>query len=173
MDQSPEGQATGGLRASDSDRQAVVDRLRTAMDEGRLGLLEWDERVARAYRSVTYDELAQVAADLPIERPAQPAQPTQPARPAKAARPATAGLVKDLPTPLKVLWTIWLTAVLINVVIWALVSAAGDLKYFWPAWVAGPSGAALLGVSVGVTMIQHNRRSAAAQRRVRAARNRR
>jgi hypothetical protein len=170
MDQSPEGRAPGGLRASDSDRQAVVDRLRKAMDEGRLGLLEWDERVARAYRSVTYDELAQVAADLPPDQPALPA--AQPAKPT-AARPATAGLVKDLPTPLKVLWTIWLTAVLINVVIWALVSAAGDLKYFWPAWVAGPAGAGLLGVSVGVTMIRQNRRSAAARRRVEAARNRR
>ena len=173
MEQSGESRPTGGLRASDSDRQAVVDRLRKAMDEGRLGLLEWDERVARAYRSVTYDELAQVAADLPAE----PSTPVQPARPARAAgvpaRPGTAGLVKDLPAALKVLWTIWLTAVLINVVIWALVSAAGDLKYFWPAWVAGPSGAALLGVSVGVTMIQRNRRSAAARRRVEAARNRR
>jgi hypothetical protein len=156
------------MRASDSDRQAVVDRLRKAVDEGRLGVLEWDERVARAYRSVTYDELAQVDADLPPEQPAQPAKAAR-----EATRPDADGLLKDLPTALKVLWTIWLTAVLINVVIWALVSAAGDLKYFWPAWVAGPSGAALLGVSVGVTMIRHNRRSAAARRRVAAARNRR
>lgn len=166
MEKPREGRATGGLRASDSDRQAVVDRLRKAVDEGRLSLLEWDERVARAYRSVTYDELAQVAADLPDDRPAQPARPA-------ATAPPTAGLIRDLATPLKVLWTIWLTAVLINVVIWALVSVTGDLTYFWPAWVAGPSGAALLGVSVGVTMIQRNRRSAAARRRLEAARNRR
>jgi hypothetical protein len=175
MEHSGEGRAIGGMRASDRDRQAVVDRLRKAVDEGRLEVLEWDERVARAYRSVTYDELAEVAADLPPDQPAQPPRPTA----GVAARPATTGLgglggvARELPTALKVLWTIWLTAVLINVVIWALVSAAGDLKYFWPAWVAGPSGAALLGVSVGVTMIQHNRRAAAAQRRVQAARNRR
>ena len=166
MEQPREGRATGGLRASDSDRQAVVDRLRKAMEEGRLSLLEWDERVARAYRSVTYDELAQVAADLPDDQQAKPARPA-------ATPPPAAGLIRDLPTPLKVLWTIWLSAVLINVVIWALVSATGELTYFWPAWVAGPSGAALLGVSVGVTMIQRNRRSAAAQRRLGAARNRR
>jgi len=171
MEHSPEGRPAGGVRASDSDRQAVVDRLRRAMNEGRLGLMEWDERVARAYRSVTYDELAEVAADLPAEPAQQPARPAKPV--AGADRAAAGGLIRDLPTPLKVLWTIWLTVVLINVVIWALVSAAGDLKYFWPAWVAGPTGAGLLGVSVGVTMIRRNRRSAAARRRAAAARNRR
>jgi hypothetical protein len=41
---------------------------------------------------------------------------------------------------------------------------AGDLQYFWAAWVAGPAGAGLLRVSVGVTMIRRNRRSAAARR---------
>ena len=96
-----------------------------------------------------------------------------PAAGAAAPPPPPAGLIRDLAPPLKVLWTIWLTAVLINVVIWALVSATGELTYFWPAWVAGPSGAALLGVSIGVTMIQRNRRSAAARRRLEAARNRR
>jgi hypothetical protein len=167
MDQPREGRTAGGLRASDSDRQAVVDRLRKAVDEGRLSLLEWDERVARAYRSVTYDELAAVAADLPDD------QPSKPARPAPSASQPAAGLIRDLPMALKVLWTIWLSAVLINLVIWALVSATGELTYFWPAWVAGPSGAALLGVSAGVTMIQRNRRTAAARRRLEAARNRR
>ena len=173
MDESPEGPApsglraggipAGGLRASDSDRQAVVERLRKAMDEGRLGLHEWDERVAQAYRSVTYDELARVAADLPDDHSPQ-RTPKQLRTAGSAAGPAGAGLVRDLPTVLKVLWTIWLTVVLINLVVWALVSAAGDLKYFWPAWVAGPAGAGLLGVSVGATMIRRNRRSASARR---------
>lgn len=170
MDQSAESQPAGGVRASDSDRQAVVDQLRTAVDEGRLGLVEWNERVARAYQSRTYAELAEVAADLPAAQPDQ-----RPAVTASTSPPAdsAAGGILDLPTPLKVLWTIWLSVVLINVVIWAMVSAAGDLKYFWPAWVAGPAGAGLLGVSVGVRMIGRSRRSAAARRRVSAARNRR
>jgi hypothetical protein len=55
-----------------------------------------------------------------------------------------------LPAALKVLWTIWLTAVSINVVVWALVSGTGgQLAYPWPLWVAGPYGAALFAVSVG------------------------
>lgn len=62
---------------------------------------------------------------------------------------------------LKVLWTIWLTAVSINVVVWVLVSGtSGHLIYPWPLWVAGPFGAALFGVSAGVSQIRRNRRSA-------------
>ncbi len=168
MDQSPESRSASGMRASDHDRQAIVDQLRTAVDEGRLGLVEWSDRVAQAYQARTFADLAEVVADLPA---------AQPARAPVAAAPrlsgASSGLVRDLPTALKVLWTVWLSVVLINVMVWALVSAAGDLKYFWPAWVAGPTGAALLGVSVGVTMIGRSRRTATAQRRTSAANPRR
>ncbi len=170
MDQSRESRPAGGVRASDSDRQAVVDQLRTAVDEGRLGLVEWNERVAQAYQARTYAELAEVAADLPAAQPVQ--RPTPAAGKPRAAEDFS-GVIRELPTALKVLWTVWLSVVLINVVIWAMVSASGDLKYFWPAWVAGPTGAALLGVSVGVTVIGRSRRTAAAQRRASAPRGRR
>ena len=53
------------LRASDADRQQVADRLRTALDEGRLTLLEYDERLGAAYAALTYGELAKVTHDLP------------------------------------------------------------------------------------------------------------
>jgi hypothetical protein len=57
------------LRASDSDRQRVADRLRQALDEGRLTLLEYDERLGAAYGSLTYGELAKVTSDLPDAAP--------------------------------------------------------------------------------------------------------
>jgi len=69
-----------------------------------------------------------------------------------------------------VLWTIWLAAVSVNVAIWALVSGTGGhLVYPWPAWVAGPSGAALFAVSAALTQIrrapgQHGIRAGARQR---------
>lgn len=53
------------LRASDADRQQVADRLRGALDEGRLTLLEYDERLGAAYGALTYGELAKVTHDLP------------------------------------------------------------------------------------------------------------
>jgi len=144
------------IRVSDSDRAAAVERLRAALDEGRISLFEYDERLARAYQSVTYGDLADLFVDLPV-RPSTTAPPVARSAPKPAKAPA--GALFPLPTWLRVLWTIWLTVVSINVVIWALVSASNaDLAYFWPMWVAGPSGAALLGLSAGATVLRRNRK---------------
>lgn len=52
-------------RVSDGERQAAVDRLRRAHDEGRLDFAEYDHRLAAAYGSVTYADLDQLFTDLP------------------------------------------------------------------------------------------------------------
>ena len=57
------------MRAADADRQAVADRLRAALDEGRLDLHEYDERLQRAYAAKTYGELDGLLADLPGRAP--------------------------------------------------------------------------------------------------------
>src|SRR5215831_14685888 len=143
------------MRASDADRQEVVDRLAAALEEGRLKMDEYAERMGLAYEAVTYGDLAALSADLPqagevAKREAAP----------HAAAPR--GVVADLPAALKVLWTIWLAAVAINLIVWVLVSGtAGDLVYPWPVWVAGPAGAVLLAVSAGAAAIRRGRRPAA------------
>jgi hypothetical protein len=53
------------LRASDADRDAVVDRLRDAAGEGRLEPDELEQRVDGALRARTYGDLAKLLADLP------------------------------------------------------------------------------------------------------------
>jgi hypothetical protein len=53
------------LRASDADRDAVVDRLRDAAGEGRLEPHELEQRVDGALRARTYGELAELLADIP------------------------------------------------------------------------------------------------------------
>jgi Domain of unknown function (DUF1707) len=53
------------LRASDADRDAVVDRLREAAGEGRLEPNELEDRVDGALRAQTYGDLAALLADLP------------------------------------------------------------------------------------------------------------
>jgi Domain of unknown function (DUF1707) len=53
------------LRASDADRDAVVDRLREAAGEGRLEPDELEQRVDRALRARTYGDLSALLADLP------------------------------------------------------------------------------------------------------------
>jgi hypothetical protein len=52
-------------RASDSERERVVTRLRDAAATGRLSVAELDERVETAYQSVTRGELAALLDDLP------------------------------------------------------------------------------------------------------------
>jgi hypothetical protein len=60
----------GSLRAADADRELVVERLRAAAAEGRIGHDELDERVSRALKARTYGELDATIADLP--RPGGP-----------------------------------------------------------------------------------------------------
>jgi DUF1707 SHOCT-like domain len=152
------------MRASDADRQQVVDRLRAALEDGRLKMEEFTERMGLAYQAVTYGDLAKLVADLPPASPVTEPRPA-PAPAASAAVPAVAArrsAFADLPTALKVLWTIWLAAVSINVVVWVLVmGSSGHFVYPWPVWVAGPYGAALLAVSVPVVHSRRNRRLAA------------
>jgi hypothetical protein len=146
------------MRASDADRQEVILRLRGALDEGRLKMDEYLERMGQASEAVTYGDLAELYADLPesgtlAHRP--PAQAPAP-KPARAGIPVRSGWFARLPAALRVLWTIWAAAVSVNVVIWVLVCVTTvQLVYPWPVWVAGPAGAVLLAISAAVS---HSRR---------------
>jgi hypothetical protein len=150
------------MRASDADRQQVVERLRGGLDEGRLKMDEYLERMGLAYEAVTYGDLVPLYRDLPEARPVAKAQDAAPPAPVPApqADVVRRGAFASLPTPLKVLWTIWLTVVSINVVVWVLASAtSAHLIYPWPLWVAGPWGVVLLGLSFGATQIRRGRRA--------------
>ena len=97
------------MRVSDAERQTAADRLRAALGEGRLDLLEYDTRLAQAYQAVTYRDLDQLFTDLPVHAavPAvpvaapRPLPPVPPPRTQEAVRAGFAGL----PQLLKILWT--------------------------------------------------------------------
>jgi hypothetical protein len=129
------------LRAADADREVVAQRLREAVDEGRLDLYEYDERLGQAYAAKTYGELDRLLADLPGPAPAQsaPVQPAPDPRPTRlVVRPWLAAH-----------WSGWANVVTVCVAIWLVtVVASGELTYFWPVWVAGPWGAILLARTV-------------------------
>jgi hypothetical protein len=55
----------GSLRASDQDRDQVVEQLHKAHTEGRIGDDELEQRVSAALKARTYDELEETVADLP------------------------------------------------------------------------------------------------------------
>ncbi|MGK8525221.1 DUF1707 domain-containing protein [Nocardia asteroides] len=110
------------VRASDADREKIIDRLRHAMNEGRLTLPEFDERLQQVYTAKTYGELAPLLSDLPAQRESQPAR------------------ARNIPQWILIMWTPW---VFVNVLCVAIYLAAGA-GYFWPFWVAVPWGFALL-----------------------------
>ena len=58
------------MRASDSDRDAVVSDLSEHFQAGRLTAGEFDERMGRALAARTWGELRDLLADLPATRPA-------------------------------------------------------------------------------------------------------
>ena len=155
------------MRASDHDRQEVVDLLRRAVGDGRLQMDEYVGRMELAYQAVTYGDLVPLHADLPAAaRTTASATASEAAPAAPASRSCLIATFAGLPAVLKVLWTIWLTAVSVNVVVWSLVSATTvHLVYPWPLWVAGPYGAVLFALSLPFAASRRSRdRVAAASR---------
>jgi Domain of unknown function (DUF1707)/Domain of unknown function (DUF4190) len=67
------------LRASDADREAAVERLRTAALDGRLDADELEERLSEAYSARWVSELSRLTGDVtaPIvfERPSRRVNP--------------------------------------------------------------------------------------------------
>jgi hypothetical protein len=147
----PSDQQLDMLRAADTDRQKIVDQLKAALDEGRLSLHEYDDRVGLAYASRTYADLLLLVDDLP--RPGVSAAEVAARRAADARREA-----RRMPTALIVLWTIWGAIAAVNLVIYVLVVAGtSDHIYPWPIWMLVP-GAALGAVTVGVQAARKQRR---------------
>ena len=135
------------LRAADVDRTYVADILKKAVDEGRLTLSEYDERLQRTYSARTYGDLDKVILDLP--RPSrrsavQPAASVHPPVSTGGWAPPQQTAGRD-PDWLRRVWAAWAIAVAVNVVVWLIVSVTtAEFIYPWPLWVAGPWGAVLL-----------------------------
>jgi hypothetical protein len=145
------------LRAADADREFVADRLRAALNEGRLSLSEYDDRLRQTYAARTYGDLDRLLDDLPTVIPHEHSQvvpvppPAGPAPPASVTAPPGPDAAPRRPVAgwLIGVWSAWLIAVSVNVVIWFLVSlSARQVVYFWPMWVAGPWGTVLVAITV-------------------------
>jgi hypothetical protein len=64
------GERDPSVRAADTDREAIAERLRHSHAEGRLDVQEFQERLDHCYRAKTIGELEQLVGDLPSpERP--------------------------------------------------------------------------------------------------------
>jgi Domain of unknown function (DUF1707) len=109
------------LRVSDAERDAAVERLRSAGADGRLATDELEQRVSGALGARTRGDLDALLADLPASR--LPAGP-------EAAR----GLVippDDRELMLRRNTAAFLGPNLVCLAVWAATGAGG----FWPKWV--------------------------------------
>ncbi|MEU4218006.1 DUF1707 domain-containing protein [Actinoplanes sp. NPDC026623] len=148
------------MRAADADRQAVADQLRAALDEGRLDLHEYDERLQQTYAAKTYGDLRPLLDDLPSA-----AVPGAVAVP--AAGPVVPGTNAELTRRwMLMVWSGWVSTVGITSMIWLISCvASAELIYFWPVWVAGPWGAVLVFVTVAGLVNGEPRKQAEKQAR--------
>ncbi len=80
----PQGAAARGrIRASDADREQVIEMLKAAFVQGRLTKDELDLRVGQTFVSRTYAELAALTADIPVGSALVPRQPKAASVPAR------------------------------------------------------------------------------------------
>jgi Domain of unknown function (DUF1707) len=65
------------MRASDADRQRVIEALQRHTAAGRLTLDEFSERVGSVFAARTLQDLAAATVDLPADEAVQPADGNQ------------------------------------------------------------------------------------------------
>ena len=125
------------MRAGDGDRKAVADQLKTALDEGRLDLSEYDERLQRTYAAKTYADLDGLLSDLPGTVPVQHSQiqPAAPATPPGAPGRAPGSVGRQIAN-----WAgPYAGVIVVCTMIWLITSvSAGHPTYFWPVWMLIP-----------------------------------
>lgn len=119
------------MRAGDADRDTTISLLREAFAEGRLSQDEFDDRLDGAHAARTYADLAQLTSDLPA-----------PAR--SVAKVERNEVVKDRKDR-RSAWASWLgVGVLVNIIWFATWMGSGPAPYYWPIWVIGPWGGAMV-----------------------------
>jgi Domain of unknown function (DUF1707) len=123
------------MRVSDAERETVVAALADSYVAGRLTLEELDERAGYAYKSQTQPELAALVADLPAQRLTPQRSTGILGKPRPSLRAANA----------RQTWLPWAITAAVCLTIWLIGALAGGAAgYFWPMWVIGPWGVALV-----------------------------
>ncbi|MBY4129467.1 DUF1707 domain-containing protein [Rhodococcus fascians] len=123
------------LRVSNGEREVVVNTLGQAMSEGRLTLVEYEQRLDAVWASTTRGDLAEVVHDLPAEEESAVDKPTA----VDIAR-TTSEWREYLDE-----WRWWLGAAVIMNGIWAVQWISdGEPNSYWPLWPLGIWGIILI-----------------------------
>jgi|SRR4051794_3589326 hypothetical protein len=121
------------MRAGDGDRQQVAAHLKRALDEGRLDLTEYDERLQKTYAAKTYGDLDGLLDDLPGTVPTQRSQVQAYQSP---AAPASGPVAEPDKESHRLAWLGPSFGIFIVCSIIYLLSDPGG--YFWPVWTLIP-----------------------------------
>lgn len=113
------------MRAADSDRDQIAERLADALAEGRLDLGEYDTRLQQAMTAKTLGELERIVDDLPLSK-------------AQLERERLAAEERRRNAARKAMldrWRGWLgIAVLLNVIwLFTVINSGFEFQTYWPA----------------------------------------
>ncbi len=124
----------GHLRASDADREQVIEVLKAAFAHGGLVKDEFEARIGRTFGSRTYAELADVTAGLtrarPVRTPARPQAGKAAARGPARARAKKAAAWGAYGVVLPALFAAVIVPGYANITV-AIVKTAGIYFAFW------------------------------------------
>ena len=140
MSDSSQQPGPGGIRASDSDREATVLILNKALGDGRINATEHDQRMSAAYAAVTMGELTRLTSDLPATPPPPPGPPA-------VSHQTPAQLQSNAGSGMRAMWLSWLGVSGFMIAIWLVgivTSDSDSWQGFWPLWVIVPWGAVML-----------------------------
>ena len=121
------------LRAADADREAVAELLSDALAKGRLDVVEFGDRLDRAFAARTVGELVALTSDLP--RPS-----VRQSFPAARSRWVT--------VLLWLAWSMWSVLAAGTVALWLLLAMLAGFTEPWPLWLASFWGIVLIVVTV-------------------------
>ncbi|AOS61455.1 DUF1707 SHOCT-like domain-containing protein [Actinoalloteichus hymeniacidonis] len=124
------------MRASDRDRKKTQEHLHWAHAEGLIDLSEFDTRVRAAWDAKTGGELEKVTRDLPPVRQQQDG--FDQSKPRKRVFSDDPGGMA-----MRVLTIIWLSATVVNLIVWGLIDLGSFELYPWWLWVGLPPGGVL------------------------------
>lgn len=128
------------LRLSDADRSAAADYLRHHFGEGRLTMVEMEERLEAVFAARTRADLDGLFDDLPAPEPVAPAR----------SGPPVVDRIRDRRSGLHHHVRSYVLVNLLLVAIWLMTTPGG---YFWPMWVIVPWG---FGVAMHVTTCRND-----------------
>ncbi|MFD0558376.1 uncharacterized protein DUF1707 [Stackebrandtia endophytica] len=120
-------------RAGDADRKLTAERLKCALDEGRLDLTEYDERLQIAFAAKTYRQLDELVVDIPGVAPLSRSAVAKTTGDGESVDRIRQARIREIKTA----WTAFGGAAILFTGIWLIGWMGSGYAGYWPIWVLG------------------------------------